>query len=44
MFEQYFVKPATIDRLRGSWIGSVIETYLVWLDDSVLAPSSGRQS
>ena len=31
MFEQYFVKPATIDRLRGSWIATEIETYLGWL-------------
>lgn len=31
MFEQYFVKPATIDRLRGSWIATEIETYLMWL-------------
>ncbi len=27
MFDQYFVKPATIDRLRGSWIANEIETY-----------------
>ncbi len=33
MLEQYFVKPATIDRLRGSWIGGPIETYVVWLVD-----------
>ena len=26
MLEQYFVKPATIDRLRGSWIAAEIET------------------
>ena len=31
MFEQYFVKPATIDRIRGSWIANEIETYLGWL-------------
>src|SRR5215211_2713513 len=33
MFEQYFIKPATSDRLRGSWIGAEIEAYLVWLVD-----------
>jgi site-specific recombinase XerD len=33
MLEEYFVKPATIDRLRGSWIGSEIESYVVWLVD-----------
>src|SRR6266567_920400 len=31
MLEQYFVKPATIDRIRGSWIATGIETYLAWL-------------
>jgi len=31
MLEQYFVKPATIDRIRGSWIVVEIETYLAWL-------------
>lgn len=33
MLEEYFVKPATIDRLRGSWIAGPIETYVVWLVD-----------
>jgi len=31
MLEQYFVKPATIDRIRSSWIAAEIETYLAWL-------------
>ena len=31
MLEQYFIKPATIDRLRGSWIAAEIETYVAWL-------------
>ena len=31
MFEKYFVKPATIDRLRASWIGPEIEQYVGWL-------------
>jgi integrase/recombinase XerD len=31
MLEQYFVKPATIDRIRGSWMAGEIETYLAWL-------------
>lgn len=31
MLEQYFVKPATIDRIRGSWIATEIEAYLAWL-------------
>jgi integrase/recombinase XerD len=33
MLEQYFIKPATIDRIRGSWIAAGIETYLAWLVD-----------
>jgi len=33
MLEQYFVKPKTIDRIRGSWIAAEIEGYLVWLVD-----------
>ena len=31
MLEEYFVKPSTIDRLRGSWIATEIETYVAWL-------------
>lgn len=31
MLEQYFVKPETIDRIRGSWIGAEIERYVGWL-------------
>jgi len=31
MLEQYFVKPTTLDRLRGSWIAEQIENYLAWL-------------
>ncbi len=33
MLEQYFVKPKTIDRIRGSWIAAEIERYLAWLVD-----------
>lgn len=31
MLEEYFVKPETVDRLRGSWIAGSIEAYVVWL-------------
>ena len=31
MLEQYFLRPATIDRIRGSWLASEIETYVSWL-------------
>lgn len=40
MFEQYFVKPATIDRLRGSWIATEIERYLAWLVDEGYRPKT----
>jgi integrase/recombinase XerD len=33
MLENYFVKPQTVDRVRGSWIGAEIETYVEWLAD-----------
>src|SRR4051794_1004086 len=31
MLEEYFIKPATIDRLQGSWIAAEIEAYVAWL-------------
>jgi site-specific recombinase XerD len=31
MLEDYFVKPATVDRIRASWIGPQIELYVGWL-------------
>jgi integrase/recombinase XerD len=30
MLERYFVKPATVDRVRASWIGGPIEQYIGW--------------
>jgi site-specific recombinase XerD len=40
MLEEYFVKPATIDRLCGSWIASEIESYVVWLVDQGYRPKT----
>ncbi|MBI5575488.1 MAG: tyrosine-type recombinase/integrase [Deltaproteobacteria bacterium] len=31
MLERYFLKPATIDRLRASWIAEPVERYVAWL-------------
>lgn len=31
MLEEYFAKPSTVDRLRRSWMGAEIETYVDWL-------------
>jgi len=33
MLEEYFIRPATIDRIRSSWISTEIETYVSWLVD-----------
>jgi site-specific recombinase XerD len=33
MLERYFVRPATVDRIRASWIGAIIEQYVAWLSD-----------
>jgi integrase/recombinase XerD len=33
MLEEYFVKPATVDRIRASWIGPEIERYVGWMAD-----------
>jgi hypothetical protein len=32
MLEHYFVKPSTIDKIRGSWLGSQIERYVKWME------------
>jgi integrase/recombinase XerD len=33
MLDRYFVRPATVDRVRASWIGETIEQYVTWLAD-----------
>ena len=32
MLEDYYVKPATVDRVRASWLAPQIESYLEWLE------------
>jgi hypothetical protein len=32
MFEHYYVKPSTIDRIRNSWLGSQIDDYVGWME------------
>lgn len=32
MLERYFLKPQTVDRIRGNWLGSAIERYVEWLE------------
>lgn len=34
MLERYFVRPATVDRIRASWIGGPIEQYVTSLADN----------
>jgi integrase/recombinase XerD len=31
MLNRYFLRPATADRIRASWIGGAIERYVIWL-------------
>lgn len=31
MLEQFFIRPQTVDRIRGSWVGPAIEKYVAWL-------------
>ena len=31
MLERYFVRPRTVDRIRGSWVGAAIEQCATWL-------------
>ncbi|MBC7544692.1 MAG: tyrosine-type recombinase/integrase [Candidatus Sericytochromatia bacterium] len=31
MLESYFIRPQTIDQIKASWIGGVIERYVDWL-------------
>ena len=34
MLEKYFLRLATVDRIRASWVGPVIEKYVAWLDEN----------
>jgi integrase/recombinase XerD len=34
MLEDYFVKPDTVDRIRASWIGELVERYVRWLTEN----------
>ena len=33
MLETYFVKPETVDHIRGCWIGAEVERYVVWMSE-----------
>jgi site-specific recombinase XerD len=38
MLEKYFLRLATLDRIRASWIGAAVERYVEWLDEKQYAP------
>lgn len=38
MLERYFVKPETVDRVRGCWMGAEIEAYVVWMNEHGYQP------
>lgn len=33
MLEQYYLRPASIDRIHASWIGVLIERYVTWMTE-----------
>jgi len=33
MLENYYFRPATVDRIRTSWIAPAIEQYVNWLTE-----------
>ena len=40
MLEAYFVKPQTVDRVLGSWIGPQVEQYVIALTEQGYGPST----
>lgn len=40
MLENYYIRPVTIDRIRGSWIAPAIEQYVGWLAQERYTPRS----
>jgi len=32
VLESYFIRPETVDRIRGSWLNAALERYLAWLE------------
>ena len=43
MLQEYYIKPKTLDRIRDSWLGEPIETYVTWLAERGYTPSSIRR-
>lgn len=40
MLSHYFIRPTTVDRIRGCWIGEPIEHYVTWLNEKNYAHRS----
>ena len=40
MLENYYLRPVTIDRIRGSWIAPAVEQYVGWLAQQRYTPRS----
>lgn len=40
MLENYFVKPATVDRIRSCRLGEHIDRYVIWMSDHRYRPTS----
>jgi len=38
VLQRYFIRPATIDRIRDCWIGDAIGRYIAWLAEQDYAP------
>ena len=43
MLERFFVRPTTVDRIRGSWLGKPIEQYVSWLAEHGYDPQMGAR-
>ena len=44
MFDHFFAKPSTIDRIRSSWLGSQMESYVGWMEvDGYASPPCFRR-
>lgn len=41
MLEHYFIRPATVDRLRSLWLGPALSQYAEWLSDRQISRSRG---
>jgi len=43
MLERYFIKPETVDRIRGAFLGMAIDKYVTWLSQHAYTPRCVHQ-